>query len=420
MSIQYIKNSNKQHMEIIERNSFLSQQAQQLPPTECCIADSLNLSAELIINNKKVSSDLTTNIRSAYATPKLWEYYQDKFNWTQECIQSIDWTSHGNALNTLRSRQKKTIIQFNHCWLPLNTSHSLQATDTARLCPYCTQTDETHQHYLSCNHPTTKHTWSTNIQQLQDRIQKYNKHLNKIIIKLIILAITEWRTTPHPPRPSFVTPQYYDLFQQQSTIGWNQIIHGRFATTWNTLQTSFSTKVPINWLTYIIRTIWHNMYEIWKHRCNVNIGITPNDKRQREILRLTPKIQSLYNKINLVSPEDIDVIFNHTYDEMLLLPPHTIDKWIYQAESRIAASIKRQKQQTITTTHPIKKFFQRIIPPTNYQRPPQRQPPAPNVQQTYTQTIKTFITNTINTFFPIRQQYHDPYIPIPKSDYRPP
>jgi hypothetical protein len=196
---------------------------------------------------------------------------------------------------------------------------------------------------MSCSHPTSKQIWSSNIQLLQGKIQKYNKHINKTIIKLMILAITEWRLTPHPPRPSFITQPFYNLFQQQSTIGWDQIIHGRLSSSWNSLQRSFSQKAPTTWLPYMIHTIWYHSYKIWKHRCNVNIGITPQDKWQRELLRLTPKIRSLYNKISQIAQSDVETIFNYKYEEIILLPTSTIEKWIYKADIRIAASIKRTR-----------------------------------------------------------------------------
>jgi hypothetical protein len=212
--------------------------------------------------------------------------------------------------------------------------------------------------------------------------------------------------------------QFYDLFNQQSTIGWDQIIYGRFSTLWNTTQLSISTKVPLTWLTYIIRTIWHHSYEIWKHRCTTNTGSTPQDKRQRELLRLTPKIKHLYNQINTISPSDIDVIYNHTYEELLLLPTSTIEKWIYKAEMRIKASIRRQIQHDKLTNHTIKKFFHRVITttiPTRY-IPIHTSPPPP----TETTPIINQISQTALTFLSTCFTYQDPHIPIPKSDYRPP
>jgi hypothetical protein len=406
ITIQYIKQNNFQNSELLAQCNTLAQQAQHFNPTTHCIANTIQLSAELFIANKKVSSDFTSHIRTGFATPILWDYYQDKFKWSINCIQSIDWMSHGTALNQLHHRQKKTIIQFNYRWLPINTSHSLQSTGTARLCPYCSHVDETHYHYLSCPHLASKQIWHYNSQLIQDTIQRYSKHINQTLVKLIILALTEWRTTRNPTRPTFVTPQFYDLFDQQSTIGWDQIINGRFSAMWNTTQLSLSTKVPATWISYISRTIWYHIYEIWKYRCTTNVGNTPQDKRQREVIQLTPKLRSLYKQIEKVSPSDIEVIFNYTLDELLLLPTHTIEQWIYKAEIRIKSSTRRHQQQQKSTNQPIKKFFQQVITATIPTRStqhrhislhPHESTPANN---SISHTISTFIsTNFLSHIF---------------------
>jgi hypothetical protein len=154
----------------------------------------------------------------------------------------------------------------------------------------------------------------------------------------------EWRTTKTPQRPQFLQPQYHQLFYEQSLIGWDQIIQGRFAAQWTLLQHYINPKVPKTWICYTIRTIWYYVYDVWKFRCNVNHGTNPQDKRQRALLRLTPKLASAYNKINEIDPADNN-IFEKKQDERLLLPTHIIEKWIYKAHIRITDSIKRQKQK---------------------------------------------------------------------------
>jgi hypothetical protein len=166
-----------------------------------------------------------------------------------------------------------------------------------------------------------------------------------------------------------LSPQYHQLFHEQSLIGWDQIIQGRFASQWTILQHYINPKVPKTWISYTIRTIWYYVYDIWKLRCNTNQGTTPQDKRQRALLRLTPKLITLYSKKNEIDPVDHH-IFEKTQEEMLLLPTHIIEKWIYKAHIRISDSIKRQKQKTRQTIQPIQNFFYRVIPA-------QRQQPQP-------------------------------------------
>jgi hypothetical protein len=60
ITIQYIKQNNSQHSERLAQCTQLAQQAQHFNPTTHCIANTIQLSAELIIANKKVSSDFTS------------------------------------------------------------------------------------------------------------------------------------------------------------------------------------------------------------------------------------------------------------------------------------------------------------------------------------------------------------------------
>jgi hypothetical protein len=227
-----------------------------------------------------------------------------KYNWSYDCIDSIDWQQHGYALASITGRQLKTTIQLIHKWLPINTSHSLQAIGTGRLCPYCQQTEETHQHLLSCQNTALQEQWTIATQEIRQKITKYSKLIHPTIIQLIILGITEWRTTPTPTRPEFVEPQFHALFQQQSQIGWQHIINGRFSKEWTITQNQLHPKTPSTWLSYTIRLIWKNFYCVWKHRCSTNHGSSTEDKRKRSLLRITPKVQQLYDKQQAIDPSD--------------------------------------------------------------------------------------------------------------------
>jgi hypothetical protein len=145
------------------------------------------------------------------------------------------------------------------------------------------------------------------------------------------MAITQWRDTPRPPRPNFLPIQYHELFHNQSTIGWNHILAGHFSSSWSTLQEQIYPATQPTWVCYCIRTIWHLTYESWKQKCDKNHGTTLDDKRQRALLRLSPKVTSLYDKQNIIDPSD-QHIFETPLNELLELPTHTIENWLYKAE----------------------------------------------------------------------------------------
>jgi hypothetical protein len=169
------------------------------------------------------------------------------------------------------------------------------------------------------------------------------------------------------------------------------------------------------WLSYTIKTIWQHIHQIWKHRCNVNHGTTPNDKRQRALLRLTPKIASLYEKQSKIDPIDNN-IFEKTQEELLQLPIHIIERWLHKAQIKTTDSIKRQQLKTQRTHQPIRNFSYRVIPAHQQlpQPPINNQPPNPAIR-------RNFITTTLGNFFRVlNPRNNDPYIPLPRNDDRPP
>jgi hypothetical protein len=140
-------------------------------------------------------------------------------------FNNIHWSAHEKALTSFNWR-------FIHGWTPANASYSKTSIGTARLCPYCNSCDETQQHWLQCPHDELKQHWKTAADNVYRKLLVYNKNINAKLVKLLTLAITEWRTTKVPARPDFVTSELYALFDKQSLIGWDQIIQGRFSQLW--------------------------------------------------------------------------------------------------------------------------------------------------------------------------------------------
>jgi hypothetical protein len=91
----------------------------------------------------------------------------DKNGWIIETFNSIAWRSHGNALNQLIRRKRKTIIQLLHDWLPVNTSHSLQLIGEGRICPLCNTQEERMHHILLCNQIYLTDMWKTSVRTLK-------------------------------------------------------------------------------------------------------------------------------------------------------------------------------------------------------------------------------------------------------------
>jgi hypothetical protein len=90
-------------------------------------------------------------------------------------------------------------------------------------------------------------------------------------------------------------------------------------------------------------------------------------------------------------------------DEILQMPTHSIERWIFKANIKVKESIE-----------------QNIIPAHQPNVQPNR--PRLDIPDNHVVVLRNFLSRTITSFF---QQNHrppdpDPYIPEPPNDNRPP
>lgn len=72
----------------------------------------------LYIGENHVTTNYAAKIRHANTTPRIRDYCQEKHQWTDKVLNTIDWDAHGKAMQSLSTTMKKTIPQYIHDWLP--------------------------------------------------------------------------------------------------------------------------------------------------------------------------------------------------------------------------------------------------------------------------------------------------------------
>jgi hypothetical protein len=357
-------------------------------------------------SNKRVSGNYTQRIREINTTQAIQDYMQTKYRWNEHTFNDIEWRVHGKTLTSLPQRQQKTITQFIHKWLPTNASHSFENIGTARLCPYCQSTDEDQSHFLSCTHTTSSKQWIEASTKITTNLTSFNKKINPQIIHLITMAITVWRNTPHPTQPEFLNTRFTTLFHNQSIIGWDQVLAGRFSKSWRKFL-PLSYHSANQWLSYATRQIWLALYEIWKERCATQHGKTEQEKDLRIHLTIEPQIQSLFTQQH---DPNITHLFKQPLEETLLLPTQSLLYWTQKVTTRMRTYrlSQRQKHNKHTSTNtpifsncPILKHMT-IKHKVKYQKK------------------KNLLPTTLTSFFPKIRPKTNPISRITKEDLHPP
>jgi hypothetical protein len=362
---------------------------------------------QLLIHNQRVPSDYTSMIREAHTAPAIDAYYITKYGWDNKTVNNIMWKEHGRALTNIPKRMCKTITQFNHEWLPVNASHSMNAVGTGRLCPFCATCDEDQHHFISCTHPHLMESWSEAAGTIKSKLTSYDKLIHHHLIQLISLSVTDWRTTPTPPIPLFLHSNFHHLFLAQSKIGWNHILKGRFSKQWRHHLYQDRERTT-QWITFTIRTIWYHLYSVWKTRCQKHHGVTNDDKMKRSLLVLTPKVQALYEQGKALDSSQCTSTFEDPMEDLLTKPIPTIKSWVHKVTLRLrtlkekAKAKKRQEKIKITQIHPffLAKQVNSTIKPNTKQK------------QKHKSRQTVLLSTTLTAFFPqIRKKQ-----PLPRQN----
>ena len=105
--------------------------------------------------------------------------------------------------------------------------------------------------------------------QIQSGCEKHKTHPD--LQRLLLTSMREWMVEapddiPYSPTSADYPPTFERLIQQQTAIGWRQIINGRFSKQWAALQEEHYVRMATQqrnrkttgtqWLTNIIGEIW--------------------------------------------------------------------------------------------------------------------------------------------------------------------
>ena len=180
--------------------------------------------------------------------------------------------------------------------------------------------------------------------------------------------------------------EYSLLLSEQESIGWDNLLCGKFSKQWRIHQHFHESKqnnenctatarsnaklTPAqrkqqqkkkhkqNVFQQIISSLFEAASDMWKHR-NSDRHHRNNGNDVSVESKFDHKIKQLYGKKSLVMNDDVDTYFNIDLNERLKGSMNSKQDWLIRWEHSIHASIKPALQNTINTQNPIWKYLDR-------------------------------------------------------------
>jgi hypothetical protein len=161
------------------------------------------------------------------------------------------------------------LVKLLHQILPIGTLiHKYDPVKYTIGCPTCREHNETYGHLFQCHHPS-RVGWKAQLKATLIRFtDETNSHHNWI------------HGLPFPTHQ--YPPDWQELINSQSQIGWKQLLLGRFSVKWLEYQAQHLqiNKIPFTnsnhgplWLNTLIIRIWNHCYGLWESRNKTNMDM---------------------------------------------------------------------------------------------------------------------------------------------------
>jgi hypothetical protein len=238
-----------------------------------------------------------------------------------------------------------------HEWLPVNGHPGRAQTCTHQQCPRCHRQKETQDHFLSC--PMSQATWATKIATIE--LPKTSNSLQILLENLIKWAILNCRTSNQDTPPQHHRKSIQNFIEEQSKIGWNQLLKGRWSKTWvqclDTIYPEKGEQIAIR----IQIQIWKALLHAWNERCDLQHQHN-NENTQATHQHLHIQVLAIYEQ-----KQNMDAIDQQALDtppaDTLQMPPKLIREWIRRTGSFVKQGLKRAKERMKIKNHSITSFF---------------------------------------------------------------
>jgi hypothetical protein len=200
----------------------------------------------------------------------LRSYFQQKYSWSNNTLDSIWWKPYYNSLSKLSFPEKVIIFKFINNKLPTNSRENKYYSFRGKHCTQCQCDKEDEDHILQCfsiKRQNARKYWLNAIASYlsQNHTPVGMKH---IILQNLNQFLEPSQITDH--EIDFDISAFDKANQQQNIIGWQHFIRGRLSFEWGKAISSqlstdqFHHMSAEKWAADLLYINWQYILRIWR------------------------------------------------------------------------------------------------------------------------------------------------------------
>jgi hypothetical protein len=344
------------------------------------------------IKGRTITRDFKKTVREIINLPLIKNYYCERFGWSQNIFDIIDW-------DIFRPVYKKHIstkgVQWLHkfCIKKLPTGERVHKRDHFhdKRCASCWYTSEDDNHIFQCIQRRSLR------KKIVKQISTMRNHIDPRLCDILQEGLTAYfkgESTTNAMlriRGQEDMERYSLLIDEQIVIGWDNLLRGKFTKQWKIQQKAYLTrrrlKDPIMYdriqrkkkrkaekdkendnnktkrknkteaFHAFFQSIIPIIQEIWTDRCIDRNTPVLGGRIVAEYDSLSKKVTQIYTMREMVLPEDEIKIFDETLETRLEDTNQQLKKWMLRWKPVVDHSMKRVKELAKENSKPIWQHF---------------------------------------------------------------
>ena len=315
-----------------------------------------------------ITRKLPQTIRHDNGTRALKRRMREKYDWTDQVAGDIDWDTH-RALIRRYSKRSVQVVKLVHDIVPTNVRRKQYGQIQHSDCPLCRLHPETTHHIMRCKHGTRK-KWRESTKGEMVKAGK-NARASIEMVEAFVGGWFHWIDTGQPPNCTGFPTDIREAIENQTSIGWNQVIHGRVSKKWAALRppsTPTSVVTPkentatTKWTLDVLDALWKQWFTVWEARNKTVQGNTQTERKQKQRIETEQQIKDIYEKKSDYLPSEQTLLQNTAEEFIATKGLITLKNWVRLWAPVFAQSAQRCHTLSLRGVPSIRTFFKPPAP----------------------------------------------------------
>lgn len=308
-------------------------------------------------HTRKIAGHLNKAIRETLNYDDLAHYIDCKHGLTAAKLANVETQSLGRFLRNTPIHQCAVYIKLMHRWAPTQSFLHKQQRSESATCPLCNQSDETHDHLVSCQDPRAISTRQTCFEKWVNTMENLSTDPSLLEImgnKLRTLLHLPISSSTHTPTAALSRAVHH-----QNILGWRIFMNGYISIYWGKYQDEANTTSkykPANWRKRLIQANLELQRKIWEARNNTVHGKSVQDQIRKDHDRICQEVRHLYQNPPTLH-QRYPAIIAIPLDIRLNCNTRNLREWLHWVKHQIAMTKKLQNEDSSQLT--LKEAYKR-------------------------------------------------------------